>query len=204
VGKDLMRAEAASLQARNLVKQMLFFANSLSQTRKSMSIAGLLDETTETALTGTSIRSSIVIAPDLWLVAVDPVQMRQVVHHLTANAAEATPFGGTIEVEAENELVADDGRSSLPGGRYVRISIRDGGSYSETHCRKIFTPFFTARTLNRQPLTSLGMAIAETVVRSHQGVLTVESHPQSGIAYTIHLPAVLAVTKTPEAHPQSK
>jgi signal transduction histidine kinase len=60
-------------------------------------------------------------------VEADAGQIGQVLHNLAINAQQAMPEGGVIEISARNETPVADGRSSLPEGRHVSISVRDRG-----------------------------------------------------------------------------
>jgi CheY-like chemotaxis protein len=49
----------------------------------------------------------------------------------------------------------------------------------------VFEPYFTTK----QTGSGLGLATAYSVVKNHDGLITVESEPGQGTAFTIHLPA---------------
>ena len=66
------------------------------------------------------------------------------------------------------------------------IEVRDNGcGMSEEIKRNIFTPFFsTKKTLG----TGLGLALTDRIIRVHGGWVSVESEPDRGTTFRIHLP----------------
>jgi CheY-like chemotaxis protein len=96
------------------------------------------------------------------------------------------PEGGLIHICAENmELRAGD-VVTLPMGKYVRISITDSGiGIAADHLGKIFTPYFTTK----QKGSGLGLATSYSIIKKHNGLLTVESKIGRGTTFRIYLPA---------------
>ncbi|HUT14004.1 MAG TPA: PAS domain S-box protein [Thermoguttaceae bacterium] len=86
--------------------------------------------------------------------------------------------GETPEIVLENSLGKD--RDTFV------IRIRDNGcGMTEAVQRSIFVPFFsTKKTLG----TGLGLALTARIVRVHGGVISVESEPERGTTFEIHLP----------------
>ena len=66
------------------------------------------------------------------------------------------------------------------------IEVRDNGcGMNEEIRRNLFTPFFsTKKTLG----TGLGLAVTARIINVHGGEITVESEPDRGAAFRIHLP----------------
>jgi signal transduction histidine kinase len=114
-----------------------------------------------------------ILAPDLPLVRLDGQQMGQVLENLVRNAVEAMPAGGALRIEAqmvEGHLdlrVADDGPGVLPEDQ-----------------ERIFEPLFTTKRSG----TGIGLAISKRLVEAHGGVITMETAPGQGTAFTVRLP----------------
>ena len=72
------------------------------------------------------------------------------------------------------------------GGDVFVIEIRDNGcGMKEEIRRQIFNPFFsTKKTLG----TGLGLALTARIINEHGGEITVESEPDRGAIFRIHLP----------------
>ena len=126
------------------------------------------------------------ISEDLWPVEVDIGQISQVINNIVINANQAMPEGGTIQVAAENLIIDDRQSLSLKPGRYIRISISDQGiGISEKYTSKIFDPYFTTK----QEGSGLGLATTFSIIKKHDGHITVESQPGVGTTFQIYLPA---------------
>ena len=184
--KRLAEAEKACQRATALTQQLLTFSKGGTPVRQIICIADLLRESTAFALRGTNVRADTCIAENLWPVSVDAGQLKQVIHNIVLNAAQAMPDGGTVRVEAEN-LVVDAG-SSLPlsEGRYLRIAMIDHGCGIPADIRpNIFDPYFTTKTHG----SGLGLATAYAIIAKHDGYLTADSQVGVGTTFTIYLPA---------------
>ena len=180
----LARAEQATLRAQELTQQLLTFAKGGSPVRKTASIDTLIRETAGFALRGGRVKCDFDLPADLWLVDIDAGQMSQVIHNLIINADHAMPHGGTVLVRGENVQLPDG--NSLPGGRYVRITVRDQGmGIPEEHLGKIFDPYFTTK----QRGSGLGLATSYAIIRNHGGSIAVESALGKGTTFDLYLPA---------------
>jgi CheY-like chemotaxis protein len=123
----------------------------------------------------------------LWPVVADSDQLAQVLLNLAVNARDAMPDGGPLEIATANVELAEPARDvGLPSGRYVSLSVRDGGcGMSEEVRARIFEPFFTTKETG----TGLGLATVYGIVRQAGGAIRVESRPGGGTRFTVLLPA---------------
>jgi len=198
----LESAKAASWQARSLTQQLLTFSRGGSPVKKIASIAGLVTNSVSFVLSGSKVKCELSLPDDLWWAEVDEGQITQVINNIIINALQAMPQGGTIRASAENIVMRTDGDSGLlplKRGRFVKISIKDeGGGIPKEYLHKIFDPYFTTK----QSGTGLGLAISYSIIKKHNGHISVESQPGAGTAFYIYLPAcekeVLAVKKVGE------
>jgi len=184
--KILTEAENASLKAKKLTQQLLTFAKDGGAIKETTSIMELLKETAIFALRGSNVRCDFFIKKDLWPVRVDKGQLSQVIHNLIINSVQAMPDGGIIKASVENVIVTADLYLPLKAGKYIRISMEDQGvGISEDYIQKIFDPFFTTKKKG----SGLGLAISYSIIKNHNGYITIESEEGVGTFCSIYLPA---------------
>jgi signal transduction histidine kinase len=107
------------------------------------------------------------------VVEADPRRVKDAVLNLVANAIEATPAGGEVDVEVR------------PAGEQAEIVVRDSGrGMPPATLMRLGTPFFTTR----EDGTGLGVVLARSVVVQHGGSLSYESVPGKGTTATVRLP----------------
>ena len=182
----LMEAEKASLRARDLTQQLLTFSRGGTPVKKIVSIAELIPDSAGFALRGSNVSGQFSLPDGLWQVEADEGQMHQVITNLVLNACEAMPEGGVLNISAENMVIKKKDVLPLPKGNYVAIAIEDHGvGISEGHLDRIFEPFFTTK----QKGSGLGLATTYSIIRKHDGYITVESTPTIGTTFRIYLPA---------------
>jgi PAS domain S-box-containing protein len=187
IEERLTAAEKACMRARDLTKQLLTFSKGGTPIKNRASIARFITETAGFALRGSNVRCDLVLPDHLWSVEVDEGQMSQVIQNLIINADHAMPAGGVIQVSAEN--VAVDSWHGLPlqSGQYVKVSVQDQGSgIPPAHLSKIFDPYFTTKEKG----SGLGLATTYSIIKRHEGHITVQSELDIGTNVAFYLPAV--------------
>jgi signal transduction histidine kinase/Fe-S-cluster-containing hydrogenase component 2 len=110
----------------------------------------------------------------------DRDQMAQVLTNLVANAIDAMPHGGRIDVRS--------------GGDAERVwfKVSDTGVGIPTaNMGKLFEPFFTTKPMGKG--TGLGLAVSYGIVKMHRGEIRVESNADSakgptGTTFTVSVP----------------
>jgi signal transduction histidine kinase/DNA-binding response OmpR family regulator len=122
-------------------------------------------------------------------VRADAVQIEQILLNLAANARDAMPGGGRLQIRTETVA-----KGELPAGlelrqaeRYVRLQVRDYGlGMDEATKVRIFEPFFTTK----QPGTGTGLGLSTvfSVARQLGGHVDAQSEIDRGSTFTIHLP----------------
>ena len=127
---------------------------------------------------------------DIWAVEVDRPQIEQVLLNLYVNAWQAMSGTGELYLQTENVTLNDNDVKpyGVEPGRYVKISVSDTGvGIDETIQHKIFDPFFTTKEVNRG--TGLGLSLAYGIIKSHGGIINVQSKKGEGATFNIFLPA---------------
>jgi PAS domain S-box-containing protein len=136
---------------------------------------------------GERIDLTLDLKDGVWPVLADADQLAQVLINLAVNARDAMPEGGPLLIQTANaDLAAPPGDLPLPAGRYVTLTVRDGGcGMSEEVRARIFEPFFTTKETG----TGLGLATVYGIVRQAGGAIRVESREGQGTSFTCFLPA---------------
>jgi CheY-like chemotaxis protein len=122
----------------------------------------------------------------------DTSQIHQIVMNLATNAAYAMrDRGGKLRVEVKS-VTLDPAlllrQPQMRLGTGLRLTISDTGCGMDTATQqRLFEPFFTTKPAGEG--TGLGLAVVHGIVKSHNGVITVESTPQVGTTFHIYFSA---------------
>ena len=178
---DRIRATAG--HAKNLVQQILTFSRmeegKLVPKRLQSAVRGAVQLMRTTI--PSMMRVEADISEDCPPVMADETQIHQVVMNLCTNAWHALPeHGGSITVSLQ------------PSGSNVVLTVRDNGcGMDSATLQRIFEPFFTTKDTGKG--TGLGLSVTHGIVKSHGGVIHVESAPGQGSVFEISLPAIVSV-----------
>jgi len=185
IPERLAEAEKASMRAKDLTQQLLTFSEGGAPIKKEMSVAELLRNSAILASRNSNVRCEFSIPDGLWQVEIDEGQMNQVISNIITNAVEAMADGGTIEIHAENLTVETEEALPLKPGKYIGISVKDHGLGIPTeNLSRVFDPYFTTKQAGR----GLGLAASHSIVKKHDGYITVESQLGAGATFNIYLP----------------
>ena len=139
----------------------------------------------------------------LWPLLVDPAQFDSAIVNLAANARDAMPGGGRLNIAMRNATVtgAEALRLNLSSGDYVIVSVSDTGEGMspevQQHC---FEPFYTTKDVGKG--TGLGLSQVYGFARQSGGTATVESAEGNGTTISLYLPRT--DTEPEEAAPTSE
>ena len=123
-----------------------------------------------------SVSVELTVEPDLPSVSGRVAELNQVWMQLVDNALDAVPESGTVRIQAGRE------------GDSVCVRVTDDGPGIAPEDReRVFEPFFTTKDVGQG--SGLGLDVVRAVVRSHGGVVTVDSRP-GRTEFCVRLPAV--------------
>ena len=176
------------IKTTGLTNQLLTFSTGGMPVKETASISDLLKETIKFDLRGTNIHYKFDFVDDLWLVDIDYNQISQVINNIIINARQAMSDKGEILIKAEN-LENNTSDAILPANKkYIKITISDNGiGIPEDIQSKIFNPFFTTKDQG----SGLGLTTSFSIVKKHDGFLTIKSYENLGTSIFIYLPALL-------------
>jgi PAS domain S-box-containing protein len=123
----------------------------------------------------------------------DPLQMRQLLQNLIANALKfRKPDEPTIvKIFAQSDsLIAEGSTFSFSTPDRWTISIADNGiGFDEKYLDRIFTVFQRLHGRNAYEGTGVGLAVCRRIVERHRGSITAKSQPGQGATFIVTLPA---------------
>ncbi|MBF0543988.1 MAG: PAS domain S-box protein [Candidatus Riflebacteria bacterium] len=186
ISEYLDKALKTFSRAKNLTHQLLTFSKGGAPCKKTASLGPVIMEVTTFALSGSNCSCSFDMAEDLWSCDYDVNQIGQVVDNIVINAIQAMPMGGKLFITAKN-LSSSPAFFTLPATKkYIHITFKDSGiGIPPSIVQRIFDPFFTTK----QKGNGLGLATAYSIIKKHEGDITVESTIDKGTTFHIFLPA---------------
>jgi len=196
VYKRLIEAEKGAMRAKDLTQQLLTFSKGGAPVKETSSVAEFLKESAAFVLSGSNVKCIFSIPDDIWAIEIDKGQINQVFNNLVMNADQAMPEGGIINIKAENIIITSENVLLLQKGKYLKISLKDHGiGILADHLDKIFNPYFSTKTKG----SGLGLTSAYSIIRNHNGLITVESELGIGTTFYIYLPALEKIVAEKES-----
>jgi two-component system, cell cycle sensor histidine kinase and response regulator CckA len=188
---DVQEIRRSAERAASLTRQLLAFS------RKQVLQPRVID--LNAVITGVEPLLRLVVGSDVAItvhrngplskVRADPRQMEQVLMNLCANARDAMPDGGGIEIRtADRNVTAEEAatRAGLQTGAYVLVTVSDTGpGIPEAIRPHIFEPFFTTKEQGKG--TGLGLATVYGIVKQSGGGVYLDDG--GGSTFSIYLPS---------------
>ncbi|MBN4082540.1 response regulator, partial [Mariprofundus ferrooxydans] len=194
VAKKLTNIETLSLRAADMIKQLLTFARKDSVRIQQLSLSSFIKEATR--LLHASVPENIIfkenICTDPLFIDGDATQLQQVLMNLINNARDAVESTDqpciTMTVESfQPDLEFMEYHPEASQQPYAHISIQDNGyGISKDILEHIFEPFFTTKMPGKG--TGLGLSMVFGAVRTHHGILDIESIEGDGSTFHIYIP----------------
>lgn len=111
----------------------------------------------------------------------DEHRLRQILRNLVANALQHTPDSAAITV-----------RVGTAGGDVVLEVADQGPGMSQEDALRVFERFYRTDSSRARASggTGLGLSIVDSLVRAHEGVITVTTEPGRGCCFRVTMPRV--------------
>jgi len=168
-----------------IVEQLLRFSGSYESAKRPLDLLVPLENALglrSYQLTQHDVRVVKRVGKGQYRVVGDVNSFEQVFANLIANAADAMPKGGRLEIS-----VGAAGRRGADEGNVAVVQFRDTGrGIPEDDVERVFDPFFTTKELGKGP--GLGLSVAHGIVTNHGGKLFIESKVEEGTCVTVELP----------------
>lgn len=188
--KNLDAIRTSSLNAKNIVRQLLSFSRQTDEEKITLNLNMLVKESL--ILLRTSIPSSISIKTDLTsedsFINANSTQIHQVLLNLCSNAAHAMEAkGGLLEIATRVVAISDSDSGKVE--ERIMLSVKDQGHGMVPEIiEKIFDPYFTTKTIGKG--TGMGLSVVHGIIQNHGGNISVSSSPENGTTFEILFPVV--------------
>jgi signal transduction histidine kinase len=195
VHRHLGKIYRAGIKGRELVRQMLAFSCHGDCTREPLTLSRVVEEaaTVLRASIPATISVRVNVESESGRVLADSVQIQQVVMNLCANSAYAMrEKGGVLDLELSDFSVpaSSENRHFAKPGLYMKLVVADTGRGIDPDIiDRVFDPFFTTKKPGEG--TGLGLSVVQSIVRQHEGYITVESKPGAGATFVVYLPKAI-------------
>jgi two-component system NtrC family sensor kinase len=177
---NLKRIVRETSRCKNIVKGLLEFARPKEPVMSYIRINDIVERSLaffETQALFQNIKIKKNYSSNLPKITADKDQLYQVFINILLNAAEAMEGNGTLTLSSVSDK----------DGKYIHILFTDTGpGIKEEDEQSLFEPFFTTKEVGKG--TGLGLAISYSIIRKHEGTITVSSQVGKGTTFTVRLP----------------
>ncbi len=193
--EDILRA---SKRAADLTKNMLAFSRKGKYLSVPVNVHKVIEETI--SILNHSIDKKIELKRSLAanpaMISGDPTQLQNVLLNLALNARDAIKGTGSILFCTENaekdKIIDNEELANIIDIPYMKISVSDTGcGMDEETIKHIFEPFYTTKEPGKG--TGMGLASVYGTVKTHNGIIKVQSQPGKGSIFSIYFPILLNV-----------
>ncbi len=182
----LAEAEKGAMRAKDMIKQLITFSSESPFFKRQHNIGEVLTEITTQVFKGTNILCEFSIDHDLWPLSFDREMISQVLRSLLANEQQAMPDGGVIRITASNVLVDEKMKLPIASGKYVKLTVQDQGiGILNEYIQDIFSTYLK----QGRKRSGMVLATAYSIIKKHNGLITVEAEFGGGTTFIIYLPA---------------
>ena len=174
----IAKAGTQAERAGQIIRRLRRFVERGEMQMRPEAVATVLEEGVALALIGfkdTGVRVELDLAPDLPEVAMDRVQIQQVVINLVRNAVEAMQGGSRRELTIAAARAEND---------RVTVSVIDTGpGLAPEVADQLFQPFVTTKSQGM----GVGLSICRSIVEAHGGSMGAAANPAGGTIFRFTL-----------------
>lgn len=185
VKNALASVKAQAHRAGEIIRKLRSFVKPEVASLKVKGLKAIIEEIRSLAeldARANNILLSIDVASNMPEVIADGLQIQQVILNLLRNGIDAM-----LDCDPEDRVLELHGYISSP--EEVRVDVIDRGHGIPQSVRdSLFNPFFTTKSGGM----GMGLAISQTIVKSHGGKLGFEDNPNGGTTFYVTLPTKVA------------
>jgi PAS domain S-box-containing protein len=185
-------AEKATARGADLTRRLLAYARRQPLWPRKTNVNALVDSLARmlNRMLGENVVLNLHLDSRTWPVVVDPVQLEAALSNLAANARDAMPKGGRLDIATRNARIGANQAARHPEisqGDYALIEVSDTGSgIPREIIARIFEPFFTTKEPGKG--SGLGLSMVFGFIKQSGGHVTVQSELGYGTAFRLYLP----------------
>jgi signal transduction histidine kinase/DNA-binding NarL/FixJ family response regulator len=192
--RDLQKIQAAGKHLLSLINDVLDLskieAGKMTVHLETFEVSPMIEEmltTLQPAIEKNANTMKVRVADDVSMMRADLTKVRQILYNLLSNAYKFTDHGH-ISLEVD--------QSTVEGRDYIRFRVSDTGIGMTAKQQKGLFQEFTQADVSiarKYGGTGLGLAISHRFVQLMKGRIQVESQPDQGSTFTVHLPAKVVI-----------
>lgn len=189
---DLEQIRNSSTQAATITRQLLVFSGLQVDQPRILDLNDVIHQVEPLLynLVREDMRLEIATSNHPLSVLADPGQIELILVNLVTNARDAMPGGGTIRIETDTILIAEDdlnGTGLTAPGNFATLRVRDTGhGMDATTMQRAFDPFFTTRSI--ASWSGLGLSTIYGIARQAGGGVRLTSAPGLGTTSEVLIP----------------
>ena len=185
-GQYLERMQNAAARMRKLIDDLLTFSRVIRSSEPFVPVD--LKAMTKEVLSDLELRiektGARVEVGTLATIEADPMQMRQLLLNLIANALKFQPEGAVPLVKIHSRTF-----HSVAGEELCELSVEDNGiGFEEKYLEKIFAVFQRLHGRTEYEGTGVGLAVCRRITDRHRGTITARSQLGCGATFVVTLP----------------
>jgi signal transduction histidine kinase len=212
VSKNASIISAQAARITRIIQQLLDYARKKTAERRPIDVAQVVRDSVEFLeyqLASSRVQARVAPfqrdegGPESPTVVADADQLQQVCLNLCINAIQAIheaeerarrgeipplSVAPRIDIALRGVQRRKPGLDVAPPGSYVVVEIADSGIGIPAEDReRIFEPFYSTKQDGGG--TGLGLAVAQGIVKDHDGWIEIEGRPEGGTVFRVFLPA---------------
>ncbi len=180
--KYLERMLDAAARMRKLINDLLMYSQVSTRAQQFIptDLAGIAREVIADLETAIADENGRVIVGELPVIDADPLQMRQLLQNLLANA---------LKYRRKDEAPVVRLSSARASGRHWKITVADNGiGFNDQYAEKIFKMFERLHGKTEYKGSGIGLAICRKIAERHGGTISAAGGVGKGATFTITLP----------------
>ena len=199
--ESLSEILAASLRAKEVVQQILSFAQKTMTSLKPVEMIEIIRESLKLmrAVVPATIEIRQALPSKPRMILGHEEEIRQILMNLCTNAAYAMKErGGVLEVSLrDEELNMKNNTLGLAPGSYVKLTVKDtGNGIPREILKKVFDPYFTTKDVGQG--TGMGLAVVQGLVKKCHGAIDIRSPMGRGTVVDVFFPNLI-ISETKES-----